>query len=158
MSKLLAIALTALLMAAAFFLPAQLSHWNDRLLLDEPHIFQEEEREGFARSVGLTVAEKVLLLRGGNLDSLNLTEGELRATFSNSEGELRATFSTDKDAVYAVGPAATPSANGRSGSPPSRRRCAASRSWGPCPPCGARTATSSAWTAARSSMWTGTPR
>lgn len=103
MSKLLAIALTALLMAAAFFLPAQLSQWNDRLLLDEPHIFQEEEREGFARSVGLTVAEKVLLLRGGNLDSLNLTEGELRATFSNREGELRATFSTDKDAVYAVG-------------------------------------------------------
>lgn len=102
MSKFLAISLTVLLMAAAFFLPAQLSQWNDRQLLDEPHILQEEEREGFARSVGLTVAEKVLLLRSGNLDSLNLTEGEMRATFSNSEAAVFIPGPEESDAAQAA--------------------------------------------------------
>ena len=63
--KFLAIALTFLLTAAAIFLPARLSQWNDRLLLDEPHILQEE-REGFGESVGLTVAgQPCLRLRSG---------------------------------------------------------------------------------------------
>ena len=89
MHKFLAVCLTLLLMAGAFFLPAQLSQWNDQLLLDEPHILQEEEREGFAESVGLTVAEKVLLLRSGTLDSLRLVDGAVQGTYTaNAEGEF----------------------------------------------------------------------
>ena len=84
--KFLAIALTFLLTAAAIFLPARLSQWNDRLLLDEPHILQEE-REGFGESVGLTVAEKVILLRTGGLDSLTVGDAEMRATYTGPGGE-----------------------------------------------------------------------
>lgn len=84
--KFLAIALTFLLTAAAIFLPARLSQWNDRLLLDEPHILQEE-REGFGESVGLTVAEKVILLRTGGLDSLTVGGSEMRATYNGPGGE-----------------------------------------------------------------------
>lgn len=86
MRKFLAAALTVLLTAAAIFLPARLSLWNDRLLLDEPHILQEE-REGFGESVGLTVAEKVLLLRSGGLDSLIVGGGE--AVGAQGESVLR---------------------------------------------------------------------
>ena len=57
----------AALLAAAFFLPAALSQWGDRRLLDEPHITrQDEEREGFAESLQLSVAEKLFLLRSGS--------------------------------------------------------------------------------------------
>lgn len=72
MRKAVVIVLAALLMAAAFFLPAKLSVWNDQQLLDEPHITQEDEREGFAESVQLTVAEKLLLLQSGTLSSMVL--------------------------------------------------------------------------------------
>lgn len=85
MRKILAVALTGLLTAAAILLPARLSQWNDRLLLDEPHIIQEE-REGFAESVGLTVAEKVLLLRSGSMDTLTVADEELRATYTVPDG------------------------------------------------------------------------
>lgn len=69
----LLVLLAALLAAGAVFLPGQLSQWGDRVLLDEPHITREAEREGFAESVQLTVAEKLLLVRGGALDRLYLS-------------------------------------------------------------------------------------
>ncbi len=73
MRKYLAIAMTVLLVVLAFFLPAQFSQWNDSQLLDEPHILREaEERAGFAESIQLTVAEKILLLRSGSLTPLPL--------------------------------------------------------------------------------------
>lgn len=66
--------LAALLVAGAVFLPGQISQWGDQQLLDEPHITQEAEREGFAEAVQLTVAEKLLLMHSGALDSLSLSE------------------------------------------------------------------------------------
>lgn len=63
------------LIEAAFFLPAMLSEWSDRLLLDEPHITrQEEEREGFAESVQMPVAERLLLLADGNVIGMVLED------------------------------------------------------------------------------------
>jgi len=70
----LVVVLAALLVAAAFFLPAKISEWNDRQLLDEPHVIQEDAREGFAESVQLTVAEKLLLLQSGTLSSMDLVD------------------------------------------------------------------------------------
>ena len=67
----------AALLAAAFFLPALLSHWGDQRLLDEPHITrQDEEREGFAESLQLSVAEKLFLLRSGSVTSVALGDVE----------------------------------------------------------------------------------
>lgn len=76
MYKLLAALLTICLVAAAFFLPEELSQWGDRQLLDKPNITrQDEEREGFAESVQMTVAEKLLLLRSGTANSMDLDGG-----------------------------------------------------------------------------------
>ena len=69
-----ALPLTALLVVLAFFLPAQLSQWDDRALLDTPNIVREEERELFADSIRLTVPEKLLLLRSGDLSWLDLED------------------------------------------------------------------------------------
>lgn len=67
----------AALLAAAFFLPALLSQWGDQRLLDEPHITrQDEEREGFAESLQLSVAEKLFLLRSGSVTSVALEDME----------------------------------------------------------------------------------
>lgn len=64
-----------LLIAAAVFLPGKLAQWNDAALLDEPHILrQEEAREGFAERMQLTVAEKLILLRSGQLSKVPLEE------------------------------------------------------------------------------------
>lgn len=96
MRKGIAIVLTALLVAAAFFLPAELSAWNDQQLLDEPHITQEDEREGFAESVQLTVAEKLLLLQSGTLSSMVLEDLAI-------QGGLNASvFVTREDAMSEV--------------------------------------------------------
>lgn len=74
MRKYAAVLVVALLVAAAFFLPEWLSGLNDRQLLDTPVIqVQSEEREGFAESVQLTVAEKVFLLRSGALTAMELS-------------------------------------------------------------------------------------
>ncbi len=57
-----------LLLAAAFFLPEWLSAANDKQLLDRPAIqLQNTDQEGFAESLQLSVAEKVLLIRSGTL-------------------------------------------------------------------------------------------
>ncbi len=91
MRKYLAVATTLLLVVLAFFLPALFSQWNDSQLLDEPHILRgTEEREGFAESIQLTVAEKILLLRSGSLTPLPLgdrDEPEIRVALV--EGETR---------------------------------------------------------------------
>lgn len=70
MRKYLAVLVALGLVAGAFFLPAQLSQWEDQRLMDEPAITRHEEREGFAESLQLTVGEKLLLLRGGSLVSM----------------------------------------------------------------------------------------
>ncbi len=77
------------LMAAAFFLPEWLSRFHDRQLLDTPSIqTQDEEREGFAESVQLTVAEKVLLLRGGGLTGMELSRETVEGrVFVSSAGD-----------------------------------------------------------------------
>lgn len=64
-----------LLITAAVFLPEEIAAWNDTALLDEPHILrQEEAREGFAERMQLTVAEKLILLRSGQLSKVPLEE------------------------------------------------------------------------------------
>lgn len=86
--KALAALLAAGLTAAAFFLPAEISAWRDGRLLDKIHITRQEEREGFAESVQLTVAEKLLLMRGGSLSSVVLDGGGLyRIAIDPSSGE-----------------------------------------------------------------------
>ena len=81
----------ASLLAAAFFLPAALSGWSDRRLLDEPHItHQDEEREGFAESLQLSVAEKLLLLRSSRVTSVAL---EAPAVFYTRTENASAVFS-----------------------------------------------------------------
>ena len=65
----------AALLMAAFFLPAAVSQWGDRRLLNEPHITrQETEREGFAESLQLSVAEKLFLLRSSSVTSVALQD------------------------------------------------------------------------------------
>ncbi len=72
-AKSLTIAMVAVLVAAAFFLPELLLSWGDRQLLDNLHMeSQAEEREGFAESIQLTVPEKVMLLRSGGLTVMEL--------------------------------------------------------------------------------------
>lgn len=97
MRKMIVIVLTALLVAAAFFLPAELSAWNDQQLLDEPHITQEDGREGFAESVQLTVAEKLLLLQSGTLSSMVLgdlaIQGGMNASAFVTSGEISSEIS-----------------------------------------------------------------
>ncbi|MDE7260698.1 MAG: hypothetical protein K2N78_01345 [Oscillospiraceae bacterium] len=101
-AKVLTAAMLALLVAAAFFLPERLLTWGDQALLDSLHMeSQDEAREGLAESIQLTVAEKIMLLRGGRLtvmeleqvmpERLILTEGEAVAGEAAvySAGELR---------------------------------------------------------------------
>ena len=77
----------AALLAAAFFLPAALSQWGDQRLLDEPHITrQDEEREGFAESLQLSVAEKLFLLRSGSVISVALEDMETAAVYFKNQG------------------------------------------------------------------------
>ena len=65
----------AALVAAAFFLPEQLSLLEDQQLLDRPNIVQQEEREGFAESMQLQVAEKLLLMRSATVSRMELGDG-----------------------------------------------------------------------------------
>lgn len=73
------------LVAAAFFLPEQLSLLGDRQLLDQPHVIQQEEREGFAESMQLSVAEKLLLMRSatanGTLSGMELDAGSVQGIY-----------------------------------------------------------------------------
>ena len=79
----------AALLAAAFFLPATFSQWGDQRLLDEPHItLQDEEREGFAESLQMSVAEKLFLLRSGSVISVALEEDmDTAAVYFQNQGQ-----------------------------------------------------------------------
>ena len=73
--------MAALLVAAAFFLPELLLTWGDGQLLDKPHMeSQDEEREGFGESIQLTVPEKNMLLRSGQLTVMDLDRTRLQRT------------------------------------------------------------------------------
>ena len=74
MRKYLAVLFTMLLIVAAFFLP-ELSQWEDVRLMDQPYVAAQEEREGFAESFQLPVAEKLLMLRSGTLSGVDLNAG-----------------------------------------------------------------------------------
>ena len=93
----------AALMAAAFFLPEWLSAFNDRQMLDNPSIqVQDEDREGFAESVQLTIAEKVMLLRGGGLTAMELSRETVEGVSVMISGNSEiSTFVTggDREAV-----------------------------------------------------------
>lgn len=66
--------LLLLLLVAAFFLPEALSSWNDRMLLDNVSLqVQMQDQEGFAESIQLSIAEKVMLLRSGGLTAMELS-------------------------------------------------------------------------------------
>lgn len=74
---LLALPMTLLLVAVAFFLPDQLSRWKDGTLLDQPQIMGSEAGEqSFANSIRLTLPEKLRLLRSGTLTPMEIPEEE----------------------------------------------------------------------------------
>ncbi|MBD5162187.1 MAG: hypothetical protein HDT14_09275 [Oscillibacter sp.] len=103
----------AALMAAAFFLPEWLSSLYDRQLLDTPSLqIQDEDREGFAESVQLTVAEKLLLLRSGTMTVMELSQDVTR----EMDFVLSAGTGLEKNAVLYSAGGETPDAGGTSAS------------------------------------------
>lgn len=68
------------LVAAAVLLPERLSTLSDSQILDNAKIFSQKEQEGFAESVQLTVAEKLLMLRSGAMDLLEMDEDPVEIT------------------------------------------------------------------------------
>lgn len=92
--------LTLALVALAIYLPAKLSQWNDRLLLDDPNIIrQEEEREGFAESMQLSIGEKLLMIRSGSASVLRLESESVSVSFGITDGSI--TFYTEEENPYA---------------------------------------------------------
>lgn len=71
-AKLLATLLAAALVAGALLLPERIAVWGDEGLLNRIHTTAEEERSSFSESAQLTVAEKLLLMQGGTLSSMEL--------------------------------------------------------------------------------------
>ena len=108
-AKLLIGAVAALLVAAAFFLPELLLTWGDEQLLDNPHMeSQDEEREGFGESIQLTVPEKIMLLRSGQLTVMDLDRTRLQYTaetyavvFEINGAREEALLAADGDEQYA---------------------------------------------------------
>lgn len=92
--------MVAALLAAAFFLPEWLTALHDRQLLDNPAVeTSEEDHEGFAEAIGLTVAEKLLLMRSGTLTVMDLGR-EMEAqisSFRNAESELVVLWKNGED-------------------------------------------------------------
>ncbi|MDE7245805.1 MAG: hypothetical protein K2O18_17775 [Oscillospiraceae bacterium] len=86
MRKWAAVFLTALLMTGAFFLPVRLSERDDQRLLNKPHIIRQEEREGFAESLQLTTAEKLLLLRSSGVSSVVLENETATVIYGAEKG------------------------------------------------------------------------
>lgn len=92
--------MVAALLAAAFFLPEWLSALHDRQLLDNPAVeTREEDHEGFAEAIGLTVAEKLLLMRSGTLTVMDLgREMEVQInSFRNAEKEVVVSWKNEED-------------------------------------------------------------
>lgn len=81
-----ALALAAALIALAFFLPPQISRWEDRKIMDQPRITRVEDREGLADSLGLTVAEKLLRMQEGDLSYLSLPGEGAQVRYTIEEG------------------------------------------------------------------------
>ena len=92
--------MAAALLALAFILPEWLSAVHDRQLLDSPALqLQDEEQEGFAESIQLTVAEKVMLLRSGEVNVMQLGQEEVEGVYASvlPDGwELTLNVSVDK--------------------------------------------------------------
>lgn len=102
-----AVPLVAALVAAAFFLPEWFSGLRDRQILDHPVIeTRDGEQEGFAETIGLTVAEKLALLRGGSLTVMELSQ-EMEEGFS-----LNVSNGYDGMAVVELVPASPPENGG----------------------------------------------
>ena len=96
MRKGMAFLAVAVLVALAFFLPEWVSAMNDRKLLDSPSIqVQDEAQEGFAESIQLSVAEKVMLLRSGSMTVMELDHGQVGGTYvpANPTGDANTAFS-----------------------------------------------------------------
>lgn len=73
----LALPLTVLLVAVAFYLPDQLSRWQDESLLDTPQIFRSDDAlQDFAASIRLSIPEKIRLLRSRKLTPVEIPEEE----------------------------------------------------------------------------------
>lgn len=90
----------AALVVLSFFLPEWLSTLHDRQLLDSPSLQAEnEDREGFAESIQLSVAEKLLLLRSGTLNVMELSQGEIEGIYVNfpEGGEFTLNLSVEED-------------------------------------------------------------
>lgn len=85
MRKAAAVIAAVLLVAGAYFLPVRLSEWEGQRLLDEPHITRQEEREGFAESLQLSVAEKLLLLRSSSVTSVVLEDYAATVIYGSSK-------------------------------------------------------------------------
>lgn len=86
-------AAAAVLTALAFFLPEWLSAQRDKQLLDSPSIqVQNGEQEGFAESLELSVAEKLLMLRSGTMTVMALDQGskesEYLVVYENAEAKF----------------------------------------------------------------------
>ena len=95
-------AMTLALLALAIFLPAELSQWNDRRLLDEPHITrQSAAREGFAESMQLSIGEKLLMIRSGNASVLRLEESKVAVSFAVTDGSVTV-YSLQEDEKVSV--------------------------------------------------------
>jgi len=106
MRKVFAFLAVAVLLALAFFLPEWVSSQNDRKLLDNPSIqIQDEAQEGFAESVQLSVAEKVMLLRSGSMTVMQLDHNKVEWSYeltpdagASSDGQ-RAVIEFSSDAA-----------------------------------------------------------
>lgn len=90
-NKLLLITLpaTLLLVAAAFFLPGYISRLQDNALMDSPQIQTlEDSREEFSDSIRLSVPEKLMLLRNGNLSWMELGTPSAQLRVAVIDGEI----------------------------------------------------------------------
>lgn len=102
-----------LLVAAAFYLPSYISRAQDRVLLDTPYVtLLENSREEFSDSMRLSVPEKLMLLRNGDLSCIEVgSSSSVRMAMTNGELTLyeseEPTAQTDKAAYYGVEPEAT---------------------------------------------------
>ena len=71
----------AVLMALALIVPEWLSSMHDKQLLDNLSLqVRDEDQEGFAESIQLSVAEKVQRLRSGTMTAMTLDHDEVEGT------------------------------------------------------------------------------
>lgn len=87
MRKWAALGAAAVLLAAAFFLPEQLSALHDAQILDRPVVqAQDGDQEGFAETTQLPVAEKVQLMRSGSMTAMEVSREEVSGVLINISG------------------------------------------------------------------------